>query len=296
MRLLVALTVLGLASRPALAAWPDDISLSSLPGASGDLICDNTAGDNPDLPSCYETVVREMGVAIANKGWAPADSLGVNGFELEVSNTIAFISSGGPNFADVGPWDAVHEDQNPRQTLWIPRIQARKGLPFSVDVGGQLGWVATSRQTVFGGYARWSPIEGYRQGPDIALQAGYAGYVGNSQLELGVMDFSGTISYTLPFGSLLNINSASFAPYAGGGKLWIHAKPRVGADEAEEYGVYEVSGFKKSPVYDATDPSFNPWVVHGGFRLVSRSFEFKLSTSWAPKVMPTLNVGMGFTY
>lgn len=285
----------------ALATWPDDISLTSLRDLAG------TANYDPEgNRAAYLTVVEELGVAIANRPFAPADSLGVNGFEVEVSNTIAFNSADGEEFGEVGPWGLVHEDETPRGTLWIPRIQVRKGLPGSVDFGAQLGWLATSRQTVLGAYGRWSPLEGYRQAPDVALQWGYAGYVGNDELEAGAMDFSGTISYTLPFGSLLNINTASFTPYAGVGKLWIHARPRLDAETMDDLGVLPVTGFARQTdtaeereiytVPSADEANLNPLVLHGGFRLVSRHFQFKAMATWAPQIMPTLNFGMGFIF
>lgn len=286
---------------PAMATWPDDISLTSMADLQGTANFDTAANR-----AAYLTVVQELGVAIANRPFAPADSLGVNGFEVEVSNTIAFTSSRGEEFGDVGPWGVVHQDETPRGTLWIPRIQVRKGLPGSVDVGGQVGWLATSQQTVFGFYGRVSPLEGYRQAPDVAIQWGYAGYVGNDELEAGAMDFSGTLSYTLPFGSLLNINSASFTPYVGAGKLWIHARPRLNAETMEDLGVLPVTGFERQldtqeerDIYGglaADEANLNPTVLHGGFRLVSRSFQFKAMATWAPQIMPTLNFGMGFVF
>ncbi|MCB9760691.1 MAG: hypothetical protein H6739_12685 [Alphaproteobacteria bacterium] len=292
-RTLVMALGLAAASPSAWAAWPDDVNLSSMSDLAGRPVL--TQEDIAGNTAAYETVVRELGVAIANKPLTPADTLGVSGFEVLVSTTVAFTSTQEPEFGVPGPWGMVQVDEDPTPALILPRIEARKGLPFSFDVGAQVGWVGVSRQTVFGGYGRWAPLEGYRQIPDVSLQLGYSGYVGNEELELGVMDFAMTISYELAFGSLKEINSATFTPYGGFGRLWMHAEPRLGAEEQQDLGVRPVSGFKNSTAYEA-EGNWSPYTLHGGFRIVSQHWEFKAGAVWAPKIMPTINVGMGFHY
>lgn len=288
----VPMFILGLWASPAEAAWPDDISLTSMADRAGVPVFDTTQN-----ASDYEIVLRELALGIANKPMMPAETLGISGFEVLVSSTIAFSSTAEPEFGEPGPWGAVHEDEAPTGALVVPRIEVRKGLPMSIDVGGQVGWVAVSRQTVVGGYGRWAPLEGYRQAPDVSFQLGYTGYVGNDQLEMGVMDFAATISYTLAFGRYKDINTASFAPYIGAGRLYIHAEPRLDAQTQDELGVRAVSGFSGSEIYDANEGAlWRPTTVHGGFRVVSQHFQFRAGTHWAPGLMPTVNVGMGFLY
>lgn len=278
-------------SGAALAAWPDDISLTSMSDIGGGPVTDPPVINTPS----YMIVVRELGVAMANKP-LPADTLGVNGFELAMSSTIAFTDTQNVDVNTPGPWGQVQVDEDPTRALIIPRIEARKGLPMSIDMGGQFGWLAVSRQMVVGGYGRWSPLEGYDKIPNINLQLGYTGYIGNEELEVGVMDFAGTISYTLPFGRLLNVHSATFSPYGGAGRLTIHAEPRLSTELQQDLGVMAVSGFSNADIEGAGDPYWRPAQVFGGFRIVSQHFEFRAAGVWAPKVMPTVHVGMGFVY
>lgn len=278
-------------SGAAWAAWPDDISLTSMSDIAGGPVTDPALENTP----AYETVVRELGVSIANKP-LPADTLGVNGFELAVSTTIAFTDTREPEYGVPGPWGQVHAAEDPTPALIIPRLELRKGLPMSLETGGQFGWLAVSRQMVVGGYGRWSPLEGYDKIPNVNLQLGYTGYIGNEELELGVMDFAGTISYTLPFGRLLNVNSATFTPYAGAGRLTIHAEPRLSPEVQQELGVRPVSGFAGADLEDAGDPLWKPAQVYGGFRIVSQHFQFRAAGVWAPSVLPTVHVAMGFVY
>ena len=132
--------------------------------------------------------------------------------------------------------------------------------------------------------------------PDLAFQLGYSGYVGNNELELGVMDWSGTLSYSLPFGALQGINNARFTPFAGVGQLIMHGQPRLSDEQNADLGLRAISGFENSDAYDANDPQWRQLQVHAGFMLVNRGFHFRAGTVWTPDIMPTINLGIGFTY
>jgi hypothetical protein len=280
-----------LLSAPALAAWPDDVDLTALSERAGAAVLDPAANQVD-----YETVVLELGAAIANKPMYGAATLGVNDFEFGLNNTIGFTSSQSDSLEDPSPWARVHTDGEPADVLWVPGFSFRKGLPMSLEVGANMGWVAMSRQTAFGGYVRGAPLEGYRQAPDVAFQLGYSGYVGNEQLELGVLDWSGTISYDLHFGAVEGVQNAKFTPFAGVGQLIYHAQPRLSDSQSQSLGIKPVSGFKRTDAYDPGDTQWRQVQVHGGFVIVNRGFHFRVGTAWTPKVMPTVNVGLGFTY
>lgn len=281
MTLLLSLTT------TALAAWPDDVVLSDLDQYNGERVTNTrAAGDG------YEEVVRELGFAIANKPLAPGETLGVNGFDLSVYNTFAFITDEGTQDAPSG-WERTHTDNDPSPVLWIPWVGVRKGLPLSLEAGLNFGYIGFSRQTAIGGYGRWAVVEGYRNAPDLTVQVGYTGYVGNEELELGVMDVNGTLGYTLPFGTLVGINSANFAPYIGAGFVRVRAAPRLSPDEQEELGIGTVSGFNTSDDYKE---GFSPFTTHIGFRVLSGDFQVKVAGAFAPRVIPSLSFGIGFEY
>lgn len=272
---------------PALQA-ADDITLSGLSGLQ-----ETDAQQTADLrKEAYNTVVNELGVAIANKPLAPAETLGVYGFDIGVGASVAFIHT---RDTDLGPsaWTYVTEDEDPTDVLLIPWVQARKGLPLSLEIGGSVGYLGFTRQTCFSGFGRWGLIEGYSPIPDLTLQVGYSGYVGNDELEEGVMDVSGTLGYTLPFGTIMGINQAVFSPYLGVGNLFIHAQPRLSTEQQALLNIGPVSAL---PGAEARDMAFRHFVLNGGFRIVNGSFQLRIAASYAPKVLATVNAGMGFTY
>lgn len=283
--LLGVLIVGSLFSEQALAA--QDLSLSALGTWNGSMTTEIVAAE------AYQTVISQLGVAIANKPIAPGETLGVNGFDFGVNSTVAFIDSKDLSSSQPSAWSRVSPEQDGAPVLWIPGLQARKGLPFSLEIGANAGIIAFTHQTVFGGYGRWGLIEGYKPIPDITLQIGYSGYVGNDELELGVMDTSVTLGYTLPFGTIVGINQAQFSPYLGAGTLKIHAAPRYAGTENPYIGATPVSGFKSSDNYDG---AYSNFVLHGGFRIQNGDFQLRMLAAIAPGSLVSMNLGLGFIY
>ncbi|MFZ5480983.1 MAG: hypothetical protein ACOZNI_29750 [Myxococcota bacterium] len=295
-----------LLATPAFAVWPEDVSLVAMDDYAGVSTLPPGAGDDYVVVG-YETLVKELGVAIANKPMAPAETLGVYGFHVGLANTFAFIRTGSTDGTNPTGWDLADPDEDPQTYLFIPQFQVRKGLPLSLELGANFGWIGMTRTGVFGGYGRWAPVEGYKRIPDLALQIGYAGYLGNDELEVGVLDMSATLGYSLPFGVTEGINQAVFSPYLGIGVNRIHAAPRADLSRTNLEGrLGEVTGSKsqaKSDIEDtaedetvAFDKSYAPLTLAGGFRILNGDFSATLSAGYSPGLIPTLNLGFGFVY
>lgn len=273
-------------------AWADDVSILAMDEFEGSST--QAIGSEDYVSVGYQTLVKELGATIANKPMAPGETLGISGFNIGFSTTFSFIRTGTIDGTNPTGWDMAAEDEEPSMYLFIPWVTVRKGLPLSIEVGANAGWIGASHTGVFGAWGRWGIVEGYRRIPDLSVQLGYAGYVGNDELELGVMDMSATLGYTLPFGSTKGINQASFAPYVSVGQVTMHAAPRGDLSRTGLEGrVTEVTGFKKG---DGFDKSFAPLQVGGGFRIVSGEFTATLAGTYVPNVVPTVSMGFGFTY
>ena len=272
----------------ALAAYPNDVVLSSMVEWNG------TTVTEPEIVSAaYQQLVLELGAAIANKPTAPANTLGVNGFDVGVSSSFSFVGAAGDT-TEPSPWMRAHETGDPSPVVWVPGLELRKGLPLSLEVGTRAGYVGASNQMVAGAWGRAGLIEGYRQAPDLSLQVGYSGYLGNDELELGVLDWSFTLGYQLPFGRLKGINDAVFAPYAGLGQLRIHASPLLDEDVADTLGITPLTGF--DPTGDGYMDQLRPLQLHGGVRIQKGAFRFLTAVTASPKIVPTVTTGLGFTF
>ncbi|MFT5681355.1 MAG: hypothetical protein ACI8RZ_002261 [Myxococcota bacterium] len=277
------LTVLALGIGTAQAAWPDDITLSQLGTWKGE------SYDQTDtIQQAYARVIQQTGMAVANTPLGAAETLGINGFDVAMTSSVSFLESNAGS-----PWQRVHTEADPSRAMWIPGVTVRKGLPMSLEAGAQLGYIAFSRQTRFGGWGRVGLVEGYKKLPDVTLQVGYAGYVGNPELALGVMDTSLVIGKTWAFGRMMGINTASASPYLGVGMYRIRATPRLDESTLEEWGISEVSGFSKS---DAFAEGYNPIGIHLGTRILSGDFQILMGSTISPSAGLSLSAGLGYAY
>jgi hypothetical protein len=267
-------------TRAAFASWPEDVVLTNLAAYE-----DNTGA--------YHDLVRELGVAIANKPMAPGETLGLNGFDLSVFNSVSFLHARGTE-SDPSGWERTQAESDPNDVLWIPTIGLRKGLPLSLEAGLNVGWIGMSHQGILGGYGRWALVEGYRKAPDVTIQVGYTGYVGNEELWLGVIDTSATVGYTFPFGRTVGINTSRFSPYVGVGTVRIAAEPKLDDDVEAELGIEPVSGFGRGSQHFAE--GFQPFVADVGFRVATGDFQVKLAGTVAPDVISGISFGVGFEY
>lgn len=276
------------------AAYPQEISLLAMDDFGG--VPTIAEASNDYVVTGYETMVKELGAAIANKPMAPAETLGIYGFHVGVANSFAFIRAGSPDGENPSGWDLADPAEDAPGYLFLPWFQLRKGLPLSLEVGANVGWIGMSRNAVVGGFGRWGLVEGYRQIPDLTVQIGYTGLVGNDELEMGVMDMSATLGYSLPFGVTEGINQAVFSPFVSIGVNRIHAAPRVDfAGTNLEGRVTEVSGFKSAEA-DVFDAAFAPLTLAGGFRILNGDFSATLSGGYSPGSIATANLGFGFVY
>jgi hypothetical protein len=278
---------------PARAAFPEDLSLRAMDDYAG--VTTVPLADDY-VTAGYEQVAKELGVALANKPMAPAETLGSDGFAIGVATSFALIRTGTLDGTNPSGWDLVDADEDPQLFLYVPQLQIRKGLPMSLEAGANVGWIGASSTAVLGGYGRWAPLEGYRQAPDIALQMGWSGYVGNDELELGVADLSATIGYSLPFGNTQGIHAAVFSPYLGIGMNRIHAAPRANLQGTQLGGRLPERNGSKNAELGTYDESFAPMVIDGGFRVQNGNFTVTVAGTYSPSLIATANLGFGFAY
>ena len=288
MRTLLLMLFSSVSASTAWAAFPDDVAISQLSEWRGAEVNNNrVTGD------AYDIVVRQLAAGIMNAPLAPAETLGLNGFDVAYSNTFAFLTARGKSINNPAPWERVHTESDPTHVMWRPGLTVRKGLPLSLEVGGTWSWVSFSRQTTLGGFARWSVFEGWENAPDVSMQLGYTGYVGNDELELGALDGNLSIGYTFPLGYLVGINQADIAPFGGVGFMQANAAPRLSKEEQNDLGISAVSGMKNK---DSFTEGFSFVTTHLGVRVRSGDFHISTSGSIVPKALATINMSVGLTY
>jgi len=196
------------------AGSPDDISVNRL-------------SEVPSVKrqSSFDFVVRELALSISSPPSWSVGSLGLYEFEVSFDNRLAFVHTSSSDGVSSSPWQDMTEGGDPSNVQWMPTIRVRKGLPFSFEVGGDIGWHAGTAQMLVGGYGRLAFLDGWKRIPDAAIQLRYTGYVGNDQLELGVFEVDLSVGYTFTVLGLSGHPDMFFSPYCGYGFLMSHAKP-----------------------------------------------------------------------
>jgi hypothetical protein len=291
MRRVPALVLLLAAPQLAHAAFPERLSVLAMEDFGG---ARTEAFEGDDYVAAgWKEVVLELGTALSNKPVAPARTLGPAGFHVDLGTTFAHLPGRWLDGSTPDGWELMDPDEDAPSLLYIPTVHVRKGLPASLEVGANFGWIGGSDTGVVGGYGRVGLVEGYPKFPDISLQAGYSAYIGNDEFELGAMDFSTNIGYTLPFGPVEGIHTAKFSPFVSFGLTRIHAAPRLDLSDTRLDGrLVELTGFEG----DTFDESMAPFTFAGGFEVQSGTFTFLLSSGYAVGGSVTFNLGLGFTY
>jgi hypothetical protein len=210
--------VCALAAAPARAAEPLDLDLSRLgaptagvwtalqPGLSA-ADAATLAGDAQvrfgrlasDLALAFSSPVQQPGSTTGYAGFA----FGLEAGYAQVKHGVVGTSAGGFTAPDY--W--VTRSMKPG-ALFLPGFHVRKGLPFSLELGGRLMYL--SQSSYYGGQleAKWALLEGYRSYPDVAVRGAWTTVFGQRDLRLRTLE--GDVLVSKRFG----VNAVtSFTPY-----------------------------------------------------------------------------------
>lgn len=126
----------------------------------------------------FGDIVREAGIAAVYRGIAPAEPLGLLGFDIGVEASFVDI--------DTSTWEPAIDsgDSDPPSVLPVPRIHARKGLPFNIDVGASYATAPDSNIEIIGAELQWALLEGTVATPAVALRGHYSTLEGVDDLDL----------------------------------------------------------------------------------------------------------------
>jgi hypothetical protein len=156
----------------------------------------------------FAKLAKDFTAAGSYKGVAPAESLGVVGFDvgIELSST---------RLENADTWRKAGFDHS---SIYMPRLHVQKGLPFDVDVGASLTAVPGSDIKLIGAEIKYAILPGGVATPALAIRGAATRLSGVSQLDLTTKSVEVTVSK----GFLM------LKPYAGIGKVWGDLTPKAG--------------------------------------------------------------------
>jgi hypothetical protein len=154
----------------------------------------------------FSDFTREAGLSISYLPLAPAEPLGILGFDAGVETTLVDIRQ------DHSYWRNVSDDSLPSY-LFIPKIHVQKGLPFGIDVGAVYSKINQLDTTMVGGEVKWALLSGNALLPAVALRGSYTKLSGSSEVDVETYGVDLSASKGLGF----------ITPYAGIGQVWVRS-------------------------------------------------------------------------
>lgn len=281
-RLLSAFLLAAVVAPTEVWAFPEDIVTKRLLGL-----------EEARRQARFDWVVRDMAMALSPAPHHSTGALGLYEFEVSTTQRMSFRHTRPQGTDAQSAWDDLVDDGEASPIGWTPGLSFRKGLPFSLEVGGHFDWVGGSRQFLAGGYGRWVVQDGWDKIPDISVQLGYTGLIGNDQLRLGVFELDLGIGYTfVPKGAKGSLRTR-VSPYAGYGYLMSHASTAM----AEIPGVQRVTGWAKDALPGTDARQFRFHRVFLGFELWAGQVVFHaggdITIARAAPATGSLQLGLG---
>lgn len=178
--------------------------------------CPNACGIVQPNRQHFENLVGDLGQVFGPKVANPAETLGQAGFTVNAMTALSFI----PN--DEEYWQLAVEDRRPNSSLFTGHLQVRKGLPFSFEVAGNMGYLFASSMFTLGADVKWALNEGYYYFPDIAIRGGVNTLMGSRDLNLVTAGGDLSISKRFGFSGVM-----ALTPFAGYQMLWTIGSSRL---------------------------------------------------------------------
>lgn len=165
----------------------------------------------------FKSFSKNLSSALSYKAIAPAEPLGLTGFDVGIEVTSTDITNS-------TIFDKAMSG-NSFDSFILPKIHAHKGLPFGIDIGASYTKVPGSNISVTGAELRYAVIEGGVAMPAVAVRGTYSALSGVDQLDFKTKGLEASISK----GFLM------FTPYAGVGQIWADSKAKVGTLSKESF-------------------------------------------------------------
>lgn len=178
------------------------MAFSTVSVEARDISFTNTIGQD-----AFNSLSKEAGSALGYRNLAPAEPLGISGFDIGVEVSGMNINRNSEY------WDAAFggaaSDAPPY--LLIPKLRVRKGLPLGIDVGASYTNIPSSNIRLYGFEVSKAILDGTVATPAVGVRATYTKLTGVEDLSLQTFGFDASVSKGFLF----------LTPYAGAGMMWI---------------------------------------------------------------------------
>lgn len=161
----------------------------------------------------FKDLARDFGVALAFNPMAPAEPLGITGFDISVEATFTEVDQ------NRDYWKKIFSDKDAWPIIPVPRLHAMKGLPMNIDIGAIYSKIPGSDVQLWGLELKYAILSGTPLTPALAIRGAFSKLEGVDELDINTQQLDISISKGILF----------LTPYAGVTAL------RVNASESSKY-------------------------------------------------------------
>ncbi|MBZ4421829.1 hypothetical protein [Myxococcus sp. RHSTA-1-4] len=148
----------------------------------------------------FQAFARVMGAAITSVNLMPPETTGHSAWAVNAELSVVSL-----------PDSVVIPMEDPQpSTVLIPSLHVRKGLPFSLELGGRVGYIERSSQVVGTGELKWAVNEGFTWLPDAGVRLHVTKLFGARDLNLTVWGLDFGVGKQFPLGGMVTLT-----PYGG---------------------------------------------------------------------------------
>lgn len=178
--------------------------------------CTNACGTVVPNEELFRSLVGQAGQVFAPRLASPAETLGEAGFAFNAMASFSLIDD------EQEHWTTAIRDRDPDPALFSGHVQIRKGLPFSFEVAGNMGYLFDSEMFTLGADLKWALNEGFFYFPDLAFRGSVNTLMGSRDLQLVVAGGDMSISKAFGIGGIMVVT-----PYLGYQMLWSIGSSRL---------------------------------------------------------------------
>lgn len=213
---------------------PDPLVWIELGNQQGTTITSAQAvGYSSDAKQRFAILSSEVALGMSSTLLEPASTTGHSGFDVSAEGGYAGVHGGAVGVAPplgfsnrTWPTGSVTPD-----SLFSSGIHVRKALPFSLEMGGRLTYLAKTSYFAAQGEARWALNEGFERIPDVAVRVAYTRLFGQRDWSLDATDLDFMVSKRWGYQGV-----TSFTPYFAARFTFVNA-----STEALDFGPYRSS-------------------------------------------------------
>lgn len=158
----------------------------------------------------FKNLSKETGALLGYRNLAPAEPLGITGFDI--GGEVSFMGIDKKS----SYWSNAFNGKEAPSYLAVPKIRARKGLPWSIDIGGTYAYVPDTNVKMYGVEISKAILDGTMATPAVGVRATYTKLAGVDDLGISTYGVDASVSKGFVF----------ITPYAGAGLLWINSETK----------------------------------------------------------------------